>query len=478
MDARQAPGRQAHRAADELETNVELLDDIGALLGEGGVLTGDDVSGRAAGIWRADGLRAAAILRPRTTAEVAAILRRCNEVGQALVVHGGLTGLVHGADAAPDELILSTERMTAIEEIDAANRTATVQAGVSLQALQEAVAEHDLIFPLDLGARGTCRIGGNIATNAGGNRVIRYGMTRDNVLGLEAVLADGTVISSMNRMVKNNSGFDLKHWFIGTEGTLGVVTRAVLRLREAPASRISALVGLEGFADVVRLLKHLDRGLGGILSAFEVMWRDFYEVVAAPPVRASAPMAPEHGFYVLCEAMGGDAEADAARLEQVLMAALEQGIARDVVLATSARQNADLWSLRDSVEALFAFGPPLIFDVSLPVGEMERYVETVRSGLAEALPEARLFTFGHLGDGNLHFVVSAGSDDAATRAAAEGCVYRPLAAIGGGISAEHGIGLEKKPWLELSRTPAEIELMRRLRVALDPNGILNPGKVV
>ena len=456
----------------------DLIQRLEGLLGAGGVLTGADVAARTAGIWRSDPLVAGAIVRPRDTEQVAAVLALCHERGRAVVTQGGLTGLVHGADAGREELILSTERMTAIEAVDPVDRTATVQAGVPLQTLQDAVAEHDLVFPLDLGARGSCSLGGNLATNAGGNRVVRFGMTRENTLGVEAVLADGTVIPAMNRMVKNNSGFDLKHWFIGTEGTLGVITRAVLRLREAPRSRTSALLALDSFDAVTRLLKHLDANLGGALSAFEVMWREFSDVVARPPVRTNAPLPPGHAFYVLCEAMGGDPEADAARFERVLGDALEAGTAVDAVLAETEARQRDLWLLRDSVDALFRFGPHQIFDVSLPVSAMASYVARVEQGIAAISPSARLFTFGHLGDGNLHFLAAPGADDAATVEAVERAVYEPLAALGGGISAEHGIGLEKKRWLSVSRSAEEIELMRRMRAALDPKGILNPGKVI
>ena len=456
----------------------DLIQRLEGLLGSGGVLVGADVQARSAGIWRDDHLVAGAVVRPRNTEEVAAILALCHEHRQPVVTHGGLTGLVHGADAGPEELVLSTERMTAIEDIDPVDRTARVQAGVPLAALQDAVAEHDLIFPLDLGARGSCRIGGNLATNAGGNRVVRFGMTRENTLGVEAVLADGTVIPALNRMVKNNSGFDLKHWFIGTEGTLGVITRAVLRLREAPRSRVSALLALDSFEAVTRLLKHLDAGLGGGLSAFEVMWDAFYDVVARPPVRENPPLPTGHPFYVLCEAMGGDPEGDAARFETVLARALEDGLAADAVLADTEARQADLWRLRDSVEALFTFGPYQIFDVSLAIGDMPAYVARVEESVAAISSAARLFTFGHLGDGNLHFCVAPGAGDADTVLAVERAVYEPLAAIGGGVSAEHGIGLEKKRWLDLSRSPAEIDLMQRMRTALDPRGILNPGKVV
>ncbi|HSG91950.1 MAG TPA: FAD-binding oxidoreductase [Pseudomonadales bacterium] len=457
---------------------TELLERLAARLGPGGVLTGTDVTDRAAGIWRSDALQARAILRPRSTDDVAFVLAECHAVGQAVVTHGGLTGLVHGADAGPEDLILSTERMNRVESIDPLDRTITVQAGVPLQVLQEAAAEHGLIFPLDLGARGSCVIGGNLATNAGGNRVLRYGMTRENTLGIEAVLADGTVIPALNRMIKNNSGFDLKQWFIGTEGTLGVITRAVLRLREAPKSRMSALVALQDFEAVAGLLKHLDAGLGGMLSSFEVMWRNFYEVVAQPPVRATPPMSTEYPFYVLCEAMGGDPASDGARFEAVLAEAMEQGMVVDAIVATSEAQQADLWSMRDSVGALLEFGPNQIFDVSLPISEMPAYVARVEQGMAELSADARLFTFGHLGDGNLHFLAVPGDGSEETVERVERIVYEPLAAIGGAISAEHGIGVEKKRWLHLSRNPAEIELMQRMRAALDPRGILNPGKVI
>lgn len=456
----------------------DLLQRLARELGAGAVLTGADVRARAAGIWRRDTLQARAIVRPRSTGEVAFVLAECDACGQPVVTQGGLTGLVHGADAAPDELILSTERMAAIEEIDPVDRTARVQAGVPLQVLQEAVAAHDLIFPLDLGARGSCVIGGNLATNAGGNRVVRFGMTRDNTLGIEAVLADGTVIPALNRMIKNNSGFDLKHWFIGTEGTLGVITRAVLRLREAPRSRDSALLALDEFGAVAALLKHLDAGLGGMLSSFEVMWRNFYEVVAQPPVRARPPLPCSHPFYVLCETMGGDPRSDRARLEAVLAEAMEAGLVADAVIAESEAQQLDLWSLRDSVSALLDFGPSQIFDVSLPISAMAQYVAQVEQGIAELSADARLFTFGHLGDGNLHFLAVPGDDSEQTVERVERCVYEPLAAVHGAISAEHGIGLEKKRWLELSRSPAEIALMQRMRAALDPNGILNRGKVI
>lgn len=266
---------------------MNIVESLRAILGETAVLDAADTATRSAGVWRPDNLQAAALVRPATTEEVAQVLRWCHANKVGVVTHGGLTGLVHGGDATPDQVIVSLERMRAIEEINPTQRTATVQAGVTLQALQEAVEEHHLMFPLDLGARGTATLGGNAATNAGGNRVIRYGMMRDMVLGLEVVLADGTIVSSLNHLIKNNAGYDLKQMFIGSEGTLGVITRLVLRLREQPVTRNMAFVGLDNFDHVAGFLRHMDRSLGGTLSAFEAMWHDFYCLVTSPPARAS-----------------------------------------------------------------------------------------------------------------------------------------------------------------------------------------------
>ena len=390
---------------------------------------------------------------------------------------GGLTGLVQGSVAGPGELGLSLERMDRIEETDTLGRTMRVEAGATLQRVQEAAAREGLQFALDLGARGSAAIGGNAATNAGGNRVIRYGMMRDMILGLEAVLADGTVIPALNRMIKNNAGYDLKQLFIGTEGTLGVVTRLVLRLRPMPLSSQTALLGCSSFVQVTGLLGRLDALLGGAMSSFEVMWRDFFTLVTSPPAKGRDPLGGEHPFYVIVEAQGGDPASDPARFEAALAVAAEEGGYADAVIASSEAQRDAIWALRDDVAQLFRLGHPFVFDVSLPVAEMEGYVAEVHAGFAARMPAQRCFTFGHLGDGNLHFVV-VGPAGPEARAAVEEIVYRPLAARAGSISAEHGIGLEKKPWLALSRSESEIALMRRLKQALDPRGILNPGRVI
>jgi FAD/FMN-containing dehydrogenase len=454
----------------------QLLEALTGVLGTGGVLLGEDVSNRSAGIWRDDNIQAAAILRPKSTQEVSAVLALCHQHHQCVVTHGGLTGLVEGAIATPSDLVLSLERMNNIESIDCDGRTMTAQAGAPLQALHEHAAEAGLLFPLDLGARGSCTIGGNVATNAGGNRVLRYGMVRNQVLGLEAVLADGTVISSMNRMLKNNAGYDLKQLFIGTEGTLGVVTRVVVRLQPAPSSHQAALVACPDFDAVVRLLGRLDSEFAGTLSAFEVMWQGFYQMVTAPRSDNSPPLG-DYPLYVLLDTLGADPEQDRARFEQVLGGVLDSGLILDAVIAKSEQEVANLWRIRDSVSEVFQYDSPMLFDVSLPIAEMDKYQQQVMSQWRTDFPDGHFFVFGHLGDGNLHFCACVGEDNAENRHRVESTLYQPLSALGGSVSAEHGIGLEKKAWLASCRSDTEIAMMKRLKQTFDPRGILNPGKI-
>jgi FAD/FMN-containing dehydrogenase len=278
-------------------------------------------------------------------------------------------------------------------------------------------------------------------------------------------------------MIKNNAAYDIKQLFIGSEGTLGIVTRLVLRLREAPRSRQTAMVACAQFGDVTRLLKHMDGALGGSLSAFEVMWNAFYRLVTTPPAKGTPPLGQEHALYVLLESSGGDAGRDQARFEEALGEAIEAGLVADAAIASSEAQREALWALRDDVESLFRLGMPVTFDISLPVTEMEGYVAEVLARLEREWPEYQRFVFGHLGDGNLH-IIAAGPASKAARHGIECCVYEPLAARSGSVSAEHGIGLEKQPWLALSRSEAELRLMRTIKAALDPKGILNPGRVL
>lgn len=452
----------------------DLISKLRAALGDRGVLAGDDARDAAAQTWSRLGVPLA-ILRPASTDEVSVVLRLAHAAGAAVVPWGGRTGLVDGAQAE-GALALSLERMTAIEEIDVEASTLTVQAGCPLQTACEAVEARHLLLPLDLGSRGSATIGGTISTNAGGNRVLRYGMMRDMVLGLEAVLADGSVVTAMNGLIKNNAGYDIKQLFIGSEGTLGVVTRAVLRLRPQALSQDVALLGVENFDDLPRLLRHLERRLGGTLSAFEVMWKSFHDLVTTEPAKGRPLLAADYPYYVLVETLGADQALDPERLEAALAEAAELGLIADAVLARSETQARAMWALRDDVAQVARNGPILTFDVSLKISAMEAYVAELEAALQTRWPGTRLVVFGHLGDGNLHLIVSL--RDREDRGAIEEIVYGLVRAQQGSISAEHGIGLQKRDYLAWTRNPAEVAVMRTLKAALDPKTILNPGKVL
>ncbi len=452
----------------------DLVTRLKALLADGAVIDGEEAV--RIGLARRPLGAPLAVVRPGSTAEVASVLRLCHEAGQAIAPWGGCTGLVEGA-RADGMIALSLQRMNRIEQIDAPGATMTVEAGCILQTVCEAAEGQGLFFPLDLGARGSATIGGNISTNAGGNRVLRYGMMRELVLGLEVVLADGTVMSSLNHLIKNNAGYDLKQMFIGSEGTLGVVTRAVLRLRPKPSSQNMALLAVDEYPHLPKILRNLERGFGGTLSAFEVMWQDFYKLVTSPPAKGRPPVPHGHAYYVLIEALGGDTAEDDARFERVLATELENGEIADAAIAKSKGECERLWALRDDVLQVGQNAPIFTFDVSLGIVEMESYVCEVRDGLKARWPAMSLMVFGHLGDGNLHLIPGVGDGGSKARHDVEEIVYGALRKRGGSVSAEHGIGLEKRDYLSYSRNADEIALMRTLKKAFDPRNILNPGKI-
>lgn len=453
---------------------TSLIEALREITGEGGVLTGSDVSSRNPGFFM-DRIEADAIIRPRTTQEVSQVLAACNSVGQSVIVQGGMSGWVRATQTRRGDVILSLERMNSILDVDSVNRTATVEAGVILETFQNALEPYSLSFPLDLGGRGSCQLGGNAATNAGGMRVLRYGMMREQVLGIEAVLADGRIVSSMNNMIKNNTGYDLKQLFIGSEGTLGVITRLVLRLRERPTSTNTALVCADTFSQIAKLLRFMDGRLGGLLSAFELVDSSFYSVNTESD-RHPAPLPAGKPFYAMIETLGSDQDRDTDLFESVLAEAAEQGLFDDAVLARSERERRAIWDIREDLEHVVRdFQPFYAFDVSLPVGEMESYMVAVTKRLKLQWPDGRIAFLGHVGDGNLHVAIGAGG--AGDRHDVEACVYEPLRPFDGSVSAEHGIGLEKKPWLSISRNSQERDLMGDLKRLLDPIGILNPGKI-
>lgn len=450
----------------------ELIEALAKVLDDGGLIVGDALAER-----QFPGNPPIALVRPRTTEEVAAIMKLCNQHGQAVVPQGGMTGLVEGTRSNNKELAISLERMNKIESVDPQSRTMTVQAGVPLQTVQETAEREGMLFPLDLGARGSATVGGNLSTNAGGNRVIRYGMMRDQVLGIEAVLADGTIISSMNKIIKNNTGYDLKQLFIGAEGTLGIVTRMVLRLRALPASQDMAFVALDKFTDVTSFLNRIDTALGGTLSAFEVMWKDYYKLVTTPPAEGKPPLPHEYNYYILLEAMGGEPSADNERFVRALGECLEDGVILDAVIAQSQQERDAMWAIRDDVGQLGRNWPIFTFDISVSLDKMESYVEDLRADLKSKWADNTCMIFGHLGDGNLHIIVGVGDNSAETKKAVEQSVYHGLIGRGGSVSAEHGIGLQKRNYLSWSRSEDEIAMMQVIKKALDPKGILNPGKI-
>jgi FAD/FMN-containing dehydrogenase len=445
------------------------------------VAFGDDIPERFCADWSGlPPVRPLALVRPRTTEEVSKTLEICNRFSVPVVPQGGLTGLAGGARPIDGGIAVSLDRMSGIEEIDTAMATMTVLAGTPLGVIQAAAENHDLFFALDLGARASCTIGGNIATNAGGNRVIRYGMAREHILGLEVVLSDGTIVRSLNKMLKNNAGYDLKQLFIGSEGTLGIITRAVLRLQARPTAIVSAFCGCAGFGEVVSLLKATRARLGPSLSAFEVMWPSFYDFMTAGLPGLRRPFAEPHGAYVLVEASGFDEQRCAVELEAVLGDALQDGFVSDVVLASSQKDATDLWAVRESVsEYNRLMGPLTAFDIGLPTDVIGSFVVQMENAFRARWADAILLSYGHIGDSNLHLVSnipSAGSDQ--PHDAITALVYEAVQRVGGTVSAEHGIGLLKKPYLAYSRTPEELALMARIKQALDPNGILNTGKVL
>ncbi|MHB1122056.1 MAG: FAD-binding oxidoreductase [Ramlibacter sp.] len=418
-----------------------------------------------------------AVLRPASTAEVSRALATCHAAGIPVVTQGGRTGLVQSHVPCEGEVVLSLERMNAIENIDTDAAMATVQSGVVLQALQERLDAQGLMFPLDLGARGSCTVGGNISTNAGGNRVIRYGMTRDLVVGLEAVLADGTVLDGLRPLIKNNTGVDLKQLFIGSEGILGVVTRAVLRLVPKPGERTVALCALGSFGQVRGLLRQARQHLGGELTAFEVMWNSYFSRAVRIAGKA-APLPPGQPYYALIEASSAGA-GGAANLEALLQQVLEDGTVADAVIAKSGAENEALWKLRDiSVEVTRTLMPAVPFDVSLPIAAMEAFVPAFEAAVRAIDPRCDTVVYGHLGDGNLHLGVHQPPERPETFQAIQEAVYGLVGEWGGSISAEHGIGVSKREFLPHSRSREEIAAMHALKNALDPRHLLNRGRVL
>lgn len=464
-----------------------LLANLRSIVGPEHVLTGADVRARSTHFWDASPLEAKAVVRPACTTETAAVVRACHAAEQAIVTHGGITGLVDGNRSNSQDIVLSLERQRDIEAIDTIGRTMTVQAGAVLQSVQVAANDAGLQFGLDLGARGSCTVGGNLSTNAGGLSVLRYGMAREQVLGLEAVLADGTILSSMNQMQKNNAGYDLKHLFIGSEGTLGIITRAVLRLRASTPAVETALLAFDRFDQITQTLACLDQGLGGSLDAFEVLWQPFYELNTHPELigTTSPPLARDFPYYAIVEARGSDTSRCKALFQATLEMAIENNLIVDATIAQSSKDRSNIWFVREHIDLALKHDPVFVYDISLPIASMEGYIHNLQKCLDDKWPGVILYVYGHLADGNLHILVAPQAHAALSseekmrwQSYSNSLVYEPLKELAGTISAEHGIGLLKKEYLPLSRTSEEIHLMKLLKKTLDPQNILNPGKIV
>lgn len=449
-------------------------------LGDDVVATGTVLDGRRHADWSgAPGATPRALLRPHSTEQLAQAMRICHQHGQSVVPQGGLTGLAGGGCCGANDVAVSLERMQAIEDIDPVSGTITVQAGAILQTVQDAADAAGLLFALDLGARGSCTIGGNLATNAGGNRVIRYGTMRDQLLGIEAVLADGSIVSGLHKMVKNNTGYDLKHLLAGSEGTLGVITRAVLRLRPRPVAVATAWCGLPNYEAVTTLLQRAQAQLSGGVSAFEVMWPSFVDFMLARVAGLRAPLDSPHAFHVLMENAGTDSEHHLSAFDAFLEQMLDEGIIENATIARSQADAHNLWALRDATSNLPTLLPGLIgFDISFAIRDIGRAAAECDILLRAGWPGCTALVYGHLGDGNLHLIVHVPDVAQQPADAIETAIYDLVRRYGGAVSAEHGIGTLKRKVLGHSRSPGELAAMRAIKAALDPKNILNPGKVL
>ena len=467
---------------------TQLTERLRSIVGPAGLVTGaDERSPFLSDHRRLYHGEALAIVQPRTTAEVSAVLALCDAQRIGVVPHGGNTGYCGGAtpDESGRQLVLSLARLNRIRRVDPANDCLTAEAGCLLADVQRAATEAQRYFPLSLGSQGSCQIGGNLATNAGGLNVLRYGMTRDLVLGLEVVLADGSVLETLSALRKDNTGYDVKSLFLGSEGTLGVITAASLRLFPPLRGHATALVALPDVAAAVALLTRLREVSSERVSSFELIPRVALELTVRHIPGVRDPLERPCPWYVLCElASSRAADPLEALLEEALEGALRDGLVLDAALARGEREREALWRLRESIpEAQRREGPGLKHDVSVPVGALSGFVARGAPLIARLVPDGYLVAYGHVGDGNLHFNVSAAPDADATRFLARGeevrrAVHDLVHELGGSFSAEHGVGRLKVGELERYATPTELALMRALKHAFDPHGIMNPGKVL
>lgn len=421
--------------------------------------------------------QSALALRPRTTQQVSQILAYCNDRRLPVVPQGGNTGLVGGSVPVADEIVLTLSAMDQIVSFDEFAGTVTCQAGTVLQTLQEYAEERGYTMPLDLGAKGSCQIGGNVATNAGGLRFLRYGSLHGTVLGVEAVLADGTIIDNLRTLRKDNTGYDLKQLFIGSEGTLGVVTGVAIALPKLPSSVQLAYLALDSYESVLRVFKEARGHLAEILSAVEFLDDEALGLTLEHLHGVRNPLESRQPFYMLIEVSGSNAEHDSEKLTGFLEAMMEDGVVLDGTVAQDSTQMAGVWRIREGItEALSKAGAVYKYDVSLPLPKLYDMVEATRDLLKDR--DATVVGYGHIGDGNLHLNISTPTASGEVAALLDGFVFDRVAASQGSISAEHGIGPTKNKYLHMSKSLESIQLMRALKSTMDPHGILNPHKLL
>ena len=465
-----------------------FLEQLRSICGPDHVLTEGDLSAWEVDWRKRSHGKALAVVRPGNTDEVAQVVKACVSARVSLVPQGGNTGLVVGStpDDSGSQLVLSLQRLHAVRAIDAANLTITVEAGCVLQNLQEAALQAGFLFPLSLAAEGSCTLGGNLATNAGGTQVLRYGNARELCLGLEVVTAAGEVWHGLSGLRKDNTGYDLRDLYIGSEGTLGVITAATLKLYPLPAARLTAWAAVASVDEAVALLGLAQQHLGASLTGFEVMGQFALSLVVKHFAQLKVPFHDSAAFGVLLECSDQESEAHArAQFERLLEAALAKGCISDAVVAESLAQARQLWHVRESIPLAQAEeGLNIKHDISVPVSRIPEFVRSTDALLKQALPGVRLVNFGHLGDGNLHYNVQApaGVDAAAFLSQREDevntLVFDAVQRFGGSISAEHGVGTLKVSKLEQHKSPVALSLMRSIKTALDPHNLMNPGKLL
>ena len=473
---------------NDLSVPADLAQRLKAIVGERGLVDAGE-QGAFENDWRGRFRgRAAAVVRPASTEETARVVALLHELRLPVVPQAGNTSLCGGAtpDDSGREVIVNVSRMNRVREVDVHDNTMTAEEGCVLQALQEVAEKHDRLFPLSLGAQGSCEIGGNLSTNAGGTGVLRYGNTRDLVLGLEVVLPDGRVWNGLRRLRKDNTGYDLKHLFVGAEGTLGIVTAAVLKLFPLPRSYATAFIAVESPKAAVELLSFLRARCGERITGFELMSRVCMDIVLAQIPGARDPLPQSYGWYVLVE-LSDSTEGSTLDelLEGALGAAAEDGAILDGALAASRQQRLDFWKLReDMAEAQKLEGEPIKHDISVPVSRVPDFIGRASAALEKRYPGIRIIAFGHVGDGNVHYNCTMGVGDESRRFLFDAhepvnqIVYEVVHALGGSISAEHGLGQLKRDEIKRYKDPLELELMRSVKKTLDPLGLMNPGKVL